>query len=90
MLLRALILAQIVWVAFSGAVVRGRMMGYPFPILAEEAAALSFYPLVIGFPIVVVSVARRAAWPGWKRSTLLVLEMLLTYAAFIAIMPLVQ
>ncbi len=90
MVLRMLIVTQIACVALLGAVFRDTLILTWAQGWAESAAALGFYPVLVGFPVAVSFATRRTSLPRWKRLAILGVEIILGFATMVAIKPAVQ
>ena len=90
MLIRALIVAQVAWIAVLGATTRRALASTPIHDWAEAVAYSTFWPLFLAFPLGVVFALRRTPLPPWKRDAVIFLEAVLFGVAMLAILPAVQ
>ena len=87
---RPLIVLQIASIALLGAVARGTYLSTTAIGWAESTVALGFYPVLLGFPLTIASVTRRSTLHRWKCWMILGIEVTLTLATLVAVLPLVQ
>jgi len=90
--LRALIAAQLVWVALTGIATRAeRWVDESWAVYWLFAvAAIGFYPMLFGSPILAYRVASRAGLPVWKLWLVVGVEAAFAYSLLIALLPAVQ
>lgn len=87
MRLRLLILAQLACIAFIGAAARATWLEYPARAWPEGAAAIAYFPTMIGFPVAIHYAAKRSDLSEWERRAILGIEIALYLTLQLAIMP---
>jgi len=91
--LRVLVILQIACVEFLAAAFReGPHAVFPgrLALPAAGLATILFFPILVGFPVLVYRAAGRSELPAWKCGILAGIEAALVYIAFLAIWPAVS